>query len=82
MPTMQRPRNDLSARQTAKVTTPKKPRDIEPIDVSKTCWLYSEAAGLCVVQEKRLDNGELLTTVMETIPWKTIDRAIAAKPKE
>lgn len=53
----------------------KKPDGISPIQVSKTCWMYAEAGGLCVVQEARED-GSLIITVTHTIPWSKIEKAI------
>lgn len=50
-------------------------KNIDPVRVSDTCWLYGERGGLCVVKEILDADGKLIRTVTIDIPWADIGRA-------
>ena len=56
-------------------------RATNPIGVSDTCWLYSERDGMAVVIEKRNDDGSHVMTLQQVIPWKSVEKALSARPK-
>lgn len=47
---------------------------LAPVDVSKTCWLYGEAAGMTVVLEERDPDGKHIRTLQALIPWDKIEK--------
>ncbi len=51
---------------------------LSPVDVSPTCWLYGDVAGLTVVLEGRRTDGTLVTTLQVVVPWGKIEMT---KPK-
>lgn len=51
---------------------------IDPIHVSRECWIYAEKESLAVVIEKRSPDGTV-TALQSPIAWEQIEKAIAER---
>ena len=63
-------------------------RELAPIKISKTTWMYAEPKGLCVVHEIGFDGYRAEHTAIFYIPWSKVrlavgidDRRKERKPK-